>query len=119
MSNRPYQLGWVQNLEFKGWPLGWRYVLTALPDMRVTLHVEFERKDINTGELGWGKGRAWEITEDMDEASVVKTAFAATKAILEHEGHEGFEYKGVRLFDPHFDLERMMEANRKKETVNA
>lgn len=111
-------MSFIEDLRFTGWPLGWRYV-AIVDSERLYLQVEFERKDINTGELGWGRGRRWEISRDMDEGSIVKTAFAATKAILEHEGHEGFEYRGVRLFDPHFDLHRMMEATRTEAPVGS
>lgn len=74
------------------------------------LRTTFQRPDRDTGVIGRGFGRWWEVPLDVTESGVVKTAFAAAKMILEHELMESFRYDGVRLFDPHHDIVDLLEA---------
>jgi hypothetical protein len=68
------------------------------------LRTTFKRPDRVTGELQTGKGRWWEVPEDVSLSGVVKTAFAASKMILEHELMESFKFEGARIFDPHNEV---------------
>jgi hypothetical protein len=65
----------------------------------------FQRPDRETGELQTGFGRWWHIPKNVTESGVVKTAYAAARLILEHELMESFKYQGVRIFDPHHEVE--------------
>lgn len=65
-----------------------------------------------TGErLAW-KGRKWLLSRWMTDGEVVQTAFLATMTALEHEARENFKFDGVTVFDPHLDLEKLVEARK-------
>lgn len=59
--------------------------------------------------LAW-KGRKWRLSPHMTPGEVVQTALAATLAAVEHEAREGFTYKGVALFGPHMDVDKLAES---------
>lgn len=62
-----------------------------------------------TGEpLGW-KGRKWRLSPHMTDGEVVQTAFMAVMAANEHETRERFTYRGVSVFDPHYNIEKLVE----------
>lgn len=54
----------------------------------------------------WG-GCKWRLSKHMTDAEVVQTAFLATMSAVEHETREQFLYKGVSIFDPHYDIEQL------------
>lgn len=54
------------------------------------------------------KSRKWLLSQHMTEGEVVQTCLMATLAALEHEAREKFTYEGTRLFDPHFDIRKLM-----------
>lgn len=99
LTSITYKRGWVLNFGQDGddWWLMW--TMTA-PD--------YTQKDqpavvwpCRVWRLGTGAG----LTED----SLVKTALAAALQAEEHECREAFTYKGVRLFDPHLSVQKLME----------
>ncbi len=62
-----------------------------------------------TGEpMAW-KGRKWRLSRHMEDGEIVQTAFLAVRQAQEHELREQFTYKGVAVFGPHFDIERLVE----------
>lgn len=58
--------------------------------------------------LPW-RGRKWLISEHMTDGEIVQTVFKATMTAAEHELREGFKYRGQPIFDPHYDLEKLVE----------
>lgn len=94
-------LALVATIRFTAWPLYWDYRCARLDDEHWTLRVCLGYRDADTGKYATGLGREWLITPDMTRDAVIKTAFAATKAVLEHESLEGFMVGGRRPFDPH------------------
>ncbi len=78
------------------------------------IRTTFQRPDRDTGVISTGFGRWWLVPNDVTESGVVKTAYKAAMLILEHELMESFRYEGVRLFDPHHDVEdlRVAAANK-------
>ncbi len=80
------------------------------------LCIEFWRLDVNTREMGWGRGRDEVVMLGAWESGVVKTAFVLHKLLLEHEMMEGFTYRGVRIFDPHRTVHELslLDPNRNK-----
>lgn len=54
-------------------------------------------------------GRSWWIVGPVTEGALVKTALAAALQAEEHECREAFTYQGVRLFDPHTTIDKLME----------
>lgn len=75
------------------------------------LWAEFLRPDIHTGIEDWGRGREEVIRMHRPEAGVysyeggvVKTAYVLYRFIIEHEAMEGFQYEGIRVFNPHHTI---------------
>lgn len=56
-------------------------------------------------------GRKWYLSEFMLDDEVVKTAFAAFKAAIEHEVLEAFKVDGVPLFNPHTNFEALLQVS--------
>lgn len=81
------------------------------------IRCSFQRPDTDTGQVGRGFGRWWIIESGTTVGGVVKTMWAACKMIVEHELHEAFLYRGARVFDPHADVDRLREANRRVPTA--
>ena len=99
---------WVSDIKFNDWqfkiaPDGSSYYLQI---------VNTCGKDNVTGEPIVWTGRKWRISVWMTKSEVIQTAFMAVKAALEHEAREQFKYKGESVFDPHYDIEALVELRR-------
>lgn len=68
---------------------------------RIYLQVIYVAKDKNTGHYEEWKGRKWYLSEHMLDDEIVKTAYAACKAAVEHEVMESFRVDDKILFNPH------------------
>lgn len=71
------------------------------------LWAEFERPDIHTGEIGWGRGRDEIIWEGTGESGVIKTAWVVVNMLVTHELMEGFTVDGKRPFNPHNTIQAL------------
>lgn len=78
------------------------------------LRVEYHGGRCNvTGEaLSW-KGRKWRLSTHMTDGEVVQTAFLAVMTALEHETRECFKFDGVSVFDPHYDIHKLVDLRRR------
>lgn len=65
--------------------------------------------DNMTGDPFPWQGRKWLLSEHMTDGEIVQTAFLATMTAIEHETREQFAYRGVSVFDPHYDIEKLVE----------
>jgi hypothetical protein len=101
----------IKFAEYSCIDMGWDFEVKKRNDLYL-IRTSFMRKDINTGEYGKGWGR-WHTTpiEFATETSVVMTAWVCVKMIVEHELLEGFEYKGVKVFNPHKTLDELVYPN--------
>lgn len=61
-----------------------------------------------TGALYTWTGRKWRLSPHMTDGEVVQTAFLALLTALEHEAREQFTFQGVSVFDPHFDIHKLV-----------
>lgn len=59
-----------------------------------------------------GFGGWHHVPSDASDSAIVKRAFVAMMAILQHELMEAFHYDGDRLFDPHHTIDDLGEACR-------
>jgi hypothetical protein len=57
--------------------------------------------------LPW-KGRKWYLSPHMTKSEFVQTALKAVLTALEHEARECFLYKGWPVFDPHYDVDKLL-----------
>lgn len=64
-------------------------------------------KPASTPPIHW-HGRKWRLSPHMTDGEVVQTALMATLAAAEHEHRERFRYKGVSVFDPHYDIDQLV-----------
>lgn len=66
-------------------------------------------KDADTGlPIEW-TGRKWQLSHHMCKNEIVTTAFKAVVTAMEHEVKENFRYRGVAIFNPHLDPDRLAE----------
>ena len=75
---------------------------------RLYLQVAYNAPCTKTGMVQTWKGRKWYLSEFMTRDEVVKTAYAAFKAAVEHEVMEGFTIDGKVLFNPHVSFEALL-----------
>lgn len=85
-------------------------VTQSYPGVDIFLHVEPVRGvDNATGKPYQWKSRKWRLSRNMLEGEVVQTAFLAVKTAEEHELRERLTYKGETVFNPHFDINALVE----------
>jgi hypothetical protein len=53
--------------------------------------------------------RKWQLSFHMTPSEIVRTAWKAVLAAEEHEAAERFRYKGVMIYNPHFDVDALVE----------
>lgn len=73
------------------------------------IQVRHHRRDIVTGEMGWGAGGKYRLSEYATDSEIVQAVFGLFKAYEEHEVRENFEWRGRRIFGPHMDVRALHE----------
>jgi hypothetical protein len=63
--------------------------------------------------------RKWYIPPIMAKSEIVQTVLKCILTAEEHEARERFRYKGVKVFAPHFDVDRLVDFARFKENLSA
>jgi len=72
------------------------------------VHVPYGR-DSETGlPIDW-TGRKWMLSPHMCKNEIVTTAFKAIMTAMEHEVREMFRYRGVSIFNPHMDPDKLVD----------
>lgn len=100
---------------------GWRYVVVMWgqhagdsPEQNwsnttFALRIEVDEGVCNvTGETLKWNSRKWLLSPHMTDGEIIQTAFLATMTAMEHETREQFKYRGATIFDPHYDLEKLV-----------
>lgn len=90
----------VSEIQFKDWKLNVREYSDKVPYLQVT----FMDKDRITGAEELQRCRKWVLSYHMVDSEIIRTAYKAIETAMIHEVQEEFRYKGVRLFNPHLDL---------------
>lgn len=66
-------------------------------------------RDADTGlPIEW-TGRKWLLSPHMCRNEIVATAFKAVLTAIEHEVRENFRYRGVAIFNPHLDPDKLVD----------
>lgn len=66
-------------------------------------------RDADTGlPIEW-TGRKWLLSPHMCGNEIVATAFKAVLTAIEHEVRENFRYRGVAIFNPHLDPDKLVD----------
>lgn len=95
---------------------GFQYIIRH--DGNYYLQIDCAGKCNVTGkDLSWS-GRKWRLSLHMTDSEVVQTAFMATMAALEHEARELFTYRGVSVYDPHYDVEKLVKLRRSHDALS-
>lgn len=98
----------VANCNFKADHETWN-LLVKLDNERPYLQVYCEGTcNVSGKPLTW-TSRKWLLSYHMANTEIVRTVFKAIKAAMEHELCEKFTYKGARIYDPHVDVEALVE----------
>jgi hypothetical protein len=70
-----------------------------------------------TGEPCSWKGRKWLISKHMTDGEIVQTVFKAVMTAAEHELREAFMFNGQPIFDPHYDLDKLVALRSSKNAL--
>lgn len=73
------------------------------------LQIECYRKDVITGEMGFGRGGKFWLSEHMTQNEIIQGIFGLYLAYWTHEAREGFTWRGRRIFGPHISSEALWE----------
>lgn len=76
---------------------------------RIYLQVKYMSPCTKTGSVEVWSGRKWYLSQYMTDDEIVKTAYCAFKAAVEHEIMEGFKVDGIILFNPHVNFEELLK----------
>jgi hypothetical protein len=101
----------VTNITFNYSHEQWRLILQLdkKSGNRPYIQVIASGVDQHTGKpMDWS-GRKWYLSEHMCRNEVVRTAHKAFRAAMEHEVDEMFLYKGVAIYNPHLDPDKLVE----------
>lgn len=85
----------------------WR-IWARRDDETVYLQISARETCNVTGEPMHWKSRKWLLSPHMTDGEIVQTAFKAVLTALEHEAREQFTYRGTSIFDPHYDVEKLV-----------
>jgi hypothetical protein len=61
--------------------------------------------------------RKWFLSPHMTDGEIVQTALKACLTAAEHEIREKFKYRGMSIFDPHYDIEKLVELRRNPDSI--
>ena len=53
--------------------------------------------------------RKWQLSAHMTPSELVQTALKCALTSVEHEAREQFRYRGLAIFGPHFNVDRLAE----------
>ena len=80
---------------------------------RYYFQIAYYRKDVITGEMGFGYGGKAYLSEYASDNELVQTVFGLYKGFWEHEARETFQWRGRRVFGPHISTEALWEVARR------
>jgi hypothetical protein len=63
------------------------------------------------------RARFWVIDHTQPHSDIVRTVLAATLMAEEHEARERFRYKGKRVFNPHYNIDKLAEISGRLENL--
>lgn len=73
------------------------------------LQARYVENDTYTKEPSVQYTRKWHISDDATDSQIVQTAFKLCLTSCEHRCREAFQYKRVRVYGPHYDVEDLVK----------
>lgn len=97
-------------------PNNWKLKISS-GEERVYLQITCnDTCNVTNEDFNWS-GRKWYLSPHMTDGELVQTALKACLTAAEHEIREQFKYRGVSIFDPHYDIEKLVELRRNPESI--
>ncbi|WNM70141.1 hypothetical protein [Myxococcus phage Mx1] len=96
----------VQNIKFRDW----EFRVLAKGD-GFLLQIRFMAPDSVTGKVELQSCRKWYLSAHSTRNEIVRTAWKAVLAAIEHEAAEDFKYRGVAIMNPHLDPDDIVKKN--------
>ncbi len=90
-----------------------------IPQGRFFFQITCWRRDVVTGEMGYGYGGKAYLSEHASDSELVQTIFGLYRAYWEHEARETFSWKGRRVFGPHISTEALWDVARRVDIRSA
>jgi hypothetical protein len=72
--------------------------------------------NVTNAPMRW-RGRKWLLSRHMVDGEIVQTALKAVFTALEHEAREKFKYRGQAIFDPHYDIEQLVNLRKSQAAI--
>ncbi len=95
---------------------GYELFVKQLDSEHPYLQARYQEEDVDTKILEWQYTRKWQLSIHMCKSEIVQTAFKCIMTSMEHVVREHFEYKGQRIFGPHYDVDALHELCLQKKT---
>jgi hypothetical protein len=95
----------LYHIKYKDWNL-------VLGEKKGTYFLQWQwvAPDAVTGSPELQYSRKWQLSVYMTRSEIVRTAHKAARAAEEHECDENFTYLGHRVYNPHTDVLKLVEA---------
>jgi len=90
-------------------PFGWQ-LIASYDGAHVVVQVQDGAgEDNRTGAPNAWRGRKWLLSRNMTAGEIAQTVLLAVLVAIEHECRELVTYMGQPVFDPHYDLAKLLE----------
>ena len=76
-------------------------------DGQAFLLASYQEADVVTGDPSLQKTRKWYLSPWATKSEIVQTALKCVLTSMEHRARESFQYRGKRIFGPHFDVDTL------------
>lgn len=86
---------------------------------RYYFQIQCWRKDVITGEEGFGYGGKAYLSPHSSDSELVQTIFGLYKGYFEHEARETFQWRERRVFGPHISTEALWDVARRVDVRSA
>lgn len=90
--------------------LDWKWLVMDKGD-GFLIQLAWIAPDADTGKQSLQKSRKWYVSSHVVKSEIVQTAYAAVQRAVLHEVAESFTYRGKRIFNPHFDVEALINVD--------
>lgn len=95
----------------------WRFLVEQRAEGAVlVIQVDEGICNVTGAAMSW-RSRKWPLSIHMTDGEIVQTAFKAVMTAMEHEVREMFRYRGESIFDPHYDVEKLVELRRRPDAL--
>lgn len=101
----------LDDIEYKDWE---KEIIPV--DSNITLF-RWQWYENEGPEQGLQKARLWVIEHRQPHSDIVRSALASVLMAEEHEARERIRYRGKKVFNPHYNVDRLAEMAGKLENL--